>query len=496
MNVAVVIIDTLRYDYISANGNPNIKTPNIDRLIGKSWNFHKAFAASFPTIPHRTDVITGRYGAPFHPWKCLDFDVVTLPRWLAEKGYCSQLIHDTPHLVNGAHGFDFPFDAWMPIRGAEVDRAWITDSWIPMSNWKFDPLFDEFDVSMEEVMRIHHAITCYIHTNRGREKEEDWNAAKLFSTAAQFLKDNKTRENFFLWVDCFDPHEPWDAPPEFMKMYDKTTGYDGTIDPRSFHFRNNNNISEAARNRIKAEYSAKVTFMDKWFGVFLDALEETGLDKNTAVILTSDHGTNVGDREGKFGKAGPPRENESHVPFVVYMPGSGSGVSDAIVQPQDVFATVMSCIGEEGALPDGINSNNLLDIANGNIEKRNIALAGTSIGNWGRAGKDRIIFSAFNKEWRLGFAANPEKCELQKLGSMENIAQDNTAIVSKMHAEAINEIERRGLDPELLKWLRSNGENQFPESFQVTDAHPAPAGWVGGYWNKMYKSMKMPKKRN
>ena len=134
MNIITIIIDTLRYDHIAANGNPDISTPNLDSLIGKSWNFHRGFAASFPTIPHRTDVITGRYGAPFHPWKCLDCDVATIPRALAEQGYCSQLIHDTPHLVNGGHRFDFPFDAWMPIRGAEVDRAWITDSWKPFNN--------------------------------------------------------------------------------------------------------------------------------------------------------------------------------------------------------------------------------------------------------------------------------------------------------------------------------------------------------------------------
>jgi len=68
---------------------------------------------------------------------------------LAELGYCSQLIHDTPHLVNGGHNSDSPFDAWMPVRGAEVDRPWITDSWEPLSNWRFDPLFDFIPLEME-----------------------------------------------------------------------------------------------------------------------------------------------------------------------------------------------------------------------------------------------------------------------------------------------------------------------------------------------------------
>ena len=137
--------------------------------------------------------------------------------------------------------------------------------------------------------------------------EADWNAAKLFTTAARFLHDNKRRDNFFLWVDCFDPHEPWDSPPEFMRMYDRTPGYDGRIDPRSFHYRNAPDLPEAARQRIIAQYRAKVTFVDKWFGVLLDALDETGLAQNTALLLTADHGTNVGDRHGHFGKSAPPQ---------------------------------------------------------------------------------------------------------------------------------------------------------------------------------------------
>jgi len=494
LNIAIIIIDTLRYDHIAANGNPDIDTPNLDRLVEKSWNFHRAFAASFPTIPHRTDVMTGRYGAPFHPWKCLDCDVLTIPRALAEQGYVSQLIHDTPHLVNGGHNFDFPFDAWMPIRGAEVDRAWITDSCKPYNNWRLDPLLHDYPMSMEEVMRRHHAITCYVHTNRGREKEEDWNVAQLFRTASEFLKDNTSRDNFFLWIDCFDPHEPWDAPPEFVRIYDKTPGYDGKIDPRSFHFRNAPDLSDAARHRVKATYKAKVSFVDKWFGVFLDTLEETGLSQNTAVILTADHGTNVGDRNGNFGKASPPRENESHVPFIVYVPGGDGGNSNIILQPQDIFATVMALAGNGKSLPEEIESYDVLkSVHEGEAEPRKLALAGSAVGGWQRMGAEKVIFSAFDKEWRLGFAANPEKCELQRLGSLEDVAKDNPDIVEKLHAAAIEEIEHRGLDHTLVEWLKNNGESEFPDNFRITDANPAPKGWTAGYWNKLYRSIGLPK---
>ena len=138
MNIIFVMIDTMRYDYIGANGATQVETLNIDRLAEYSWCFNRAF----PTISCRNDVMTGRYGGPFHPWKPLPFDVPTFPAMLGEAGYATQLIHYTPHLVNGGHNFDWPFHAWTSVGSAEVDRPWITDSdsWPP--NWRLDPLFD------------------------------------------------------------------------------------------------------------------------------------------------------------------------------------------------------------------------------------------------------------------------------------------------------------------------------------------------------------------
>lgn len=124
MNIIIIISDTLRYDHVGAHGNTWIKTPNMDRLAAESWVFDRNFAASYATIPHRTDVMTGRYGGPFHAWMPLRYDVMTLPRVLTDAGYCAQLINDTPHLINGGHNFDWPFNAWTFIRGAEVDRPW------------------------------------------------------------------------------------------------------------------------------------------------------------------------------------------------------------------------------------------------------------------------------------------------------------------------------------------------------------------------------------
>lgn len=480
MNIIVIIIDTLRYDYIGANGNEWIHTPNMDKLANRSWVFDHCYPASYPTIPHRTDAITGRYGGPFHPWKPLNFNVLTLPRALAEAGYCTQLIHDTPHLVNGGHNFDWPFHAWTFIRGAEVDRPWIDSKPVLPENWQHDPLFDFIDENLVEESNY---IT-YFRANRKRKKEEDWNTAKLFLTASQWLKDNASRDNFFLWIDCFDPHEPWDVPPRFVKMYDKARDYDGQVDPRSFVVRGVQNVAEPVKNRIKAFYSAKVSWVDRWFGEFLDTLEQTGLAKNTAVLFTADHGTNVGERS-RFGKGYPVREQEGHIPLFVHVPGKGSGRSNIIVQPQDIFAIVTGMAGLP--IPENLDSRNVLDIARKDKEgPRKLALSGAgAAGSWWKDDPKKVLFTVFDNDWYLEFTVRSENCRLTRYGSLEDVAAGNQPVVQRLHTLAIDEIERRGADPSLVSWLRSEGKSEFPKECRFWDGWPGPAGYTF-YFRRLY----------
>ncbi len=478
MNIIILIIDTLRYDYIAANGNDWIQTPNMDRLAEQSWVFDRSFTSSYPTIPHRTDVITGRYGRPFHRWQPLPFDVTTLPEVLAQAGYCTQLIHDTPHLVNGGHHFDWPFHAWTFIRGAEVDRPWIDTNTEWPENWARDPLFD---FANDNVLNNRMVVT-YARANRKRKKYEEWNAANLFLTACEWLKDNASRENFLLWLDCFDPHEPWDVPPEFVTMYDKREGYDGRIDPRSFAARNAKNLSKEARQHVASQYAAKVSWVDRWFGEVLNTLDATGLAKNTAILLTADHGTNVAER-GTFGKGYPVREQEAHTPFIVFAPNGGSGRSDIIVQPQDIFATISGLAGVP--VPEGIESHDVLSIAReGKEAPRKLALAGNTADGW-RGDTKKTLFTVFDQEWCLEFAAKPENCSLTRLGSLQDVAASYPLVVEELHAAAIDEIERRGTDSALMDWLRSQGESEFPTRCRFWDFYPSPAGW-STYFGRLY----------
>ena len=118
--------------FAASGVNPWIKTPNIDRLAAKSVLFDRVFTASYPTIPHRTDVMTGHMPGKgmdrFTPGCLCVLMRLHCPVYWRRQVMATQLIHDTPHLVNGGHAFDWPFAAWSFVRGAEVDRPWIDEA--------------------------------------------------------------------------------------------------------------------------------------------------------------------------------------------------------------------------------------------------------------------------------------------------------------------------------------------------------------------------------
>jgi arylsulfatase A-like enzyme len=484
MNIILVVIDTLRYDYIAAHGkNEWVKTPNLDRLARSSLVFDRAYSSSYPTIPQRTDVMTGRYGSPFNPWMPLRYDITTLPRLLSDAGYCTQLIHDTPHMVNGGGAFDWPFHAWTFVRGAEVDRPWIDDKGFTyLRNWESDAAFDALgDPALPDVES--HMLYTYVRANRNRIAPEDWNAARLFLTVSQFLRDNASRDNFFLWVDCFDPHGPEDSPPEYMRMYDDTPGYNGTIDPRALLIGGQpdrvRSLSDAGQRRLKAMYPAKVSHLDRWFGEMLDALDETGLSDNTAIVLTADHGVCTGEFS-LFTKrvAGIAGEQEGHVPLLVRVPGVEPGRRDLPTFPQDLFRTIAGLAGV--TVPDTVDGVDLLGRTAGVPERTQILGAAPNHG-WSNE-PNRPLFSVFGDTHYLNFAPNPQACRLFAYGSTDEVAVRNPDAVESLRRAGLRELERRGTDGRLIEWMRREGTGEFPRD--ACD-WPGPTGWQS-YWGRNY----------
>jgi arylsulfatase A-like enzyme len=170
------------------------------------------------------------------------------------------------------------------------------------------------------------------------------------------------RAPFFLWLDTFDPHEPWDAPPYYVDWYDP--GYTGDVLAHARYGRADY-MTEAERQHTKALYAAEVSMVDKWMGRLLQQVDDLGYREETVVIHLSDHGHYFGDH-GLQGK--PFREllwlyeGLIRTALTVRLPSgltTGKRVG-ALAQPPDVTATLLDLAGLGPAALPGLQGRSLL----------------------------------------------------------------------------------------------------------------------------------------
>ena len=140
----------------------------------------------------------------------------------------------------------------------------------------------------------------YLLNNQFRRDEADYYPARLFRSASRWIYENQDAERFFLVVDSFDPHEPWEPPENYRRMYDPVD--DDTADIiQSLYAPHEGMYTSRELERCQANYAGEVTLCDRWFGHFYEALKLSGRLDDTLVIVVSDHGHNLGIRSGRQG---------------------------------------------------------------------------------------------------------------------------------------------------------------------------------------------------
>ena len=374
-NVILIISDTLRRDAVSCYGPHWIDTPHLRRFAEHAVIFEKATVSSFPTVPLRNDVLTGRYTFAYKPWAPIDVAEVTLQETLGKAGILTSLIVDTPHPFAPGYDYQRGFDAWQVVRGQEVD---------PYRSAPREVKFpcDPAKIRLPNENYIHH-----LRNTAHRTREEDYFVAQTMIRAADWLAENNDGRRFFLYVDTFDPHEPWDPPHYYVERYDP--GYDGeeVMYPRYDLWREF--LSERELHHCRALYAGEVTLVDRWIGFLLDRVASLDLLRNTAVIITADHGFYHGEH-GYIGKSllrGSIYQNlplypeVSRIPMLVYFPGCPGGTRlQALAQAVDMMPTVLDLLGVSA--PPTIESHSLAPLLAGRAKKvRDIAISSPTIYN-------------------------------------------------------------------------------------------------------------------
>ncbi len=116
-NVILIVSDTLRRDALSCYPSHWVQTPYLERFAQQAVVFDNAFLSSFPTVPLRNDLLTGRYTFTYKPWSPIDLDAVTLQETLGKEGILTSLVADNPLAYAPGYNYQRGFNAWQAIRG-------------------------------------------------------------------------------------------------------------------------------------------------------------------------------------------------------------------------------------------------------------------------------------------------------------------------------------------------------------------------------------------
>jgi len=356
-NIVLVVIDSLRTDHVGAYGGVRARTPNLDAFAGESLRFTRARPESMPTVPARRAMLTGKRSFPFRGWHSYEqehliggpgaepipSDQVTFDELMRRGGYLTAYVTDNPHTLSPPYDeFRRRFDFRRDIPGQTPVRRHPPRT---LSDEELARYWPEEIRDQPGAGRLRE----YIELNRGRTSPDDYHPARVFRAGIEFLERvARRRRPFMLFVDSFDPHEPWDPPFEYLREYaDVRRGEPEPIQP----FQTPSGFADVLRpstlERARALYAAEATFVDVWFGRLLDKLEELGLGDDTWVVMLSDHGVLLGER-GIIGKSRSNLHRELwSVPFMIRHPERrlAGTTDDYLASTYDVGPTVLAAAG-------------------------------------------------------------------------------------------------------------------------------------------------------
>ena len=364
-HAVVVLLDSLNRHMLGAYGGTEFETPNLDRFAAKSMQFDRHFTGSLPCMPARHDILCGALDFLWRCWGSVEIWEDSITHALRGKGVATQLISDHPHLFEeGGENYHIDFGAWSYERGHETD-AWKLKqdpSWVGAPTYGRGPM-------------------AYDRSRGQFRNEADFPGPRTMQAAAKWIDEHaNSSERFFLFVDEFDPHEPFDTPEPWASKYDQDwTGPRLIWPPYMKGAIEQGVIDEREAAHIRKNYGAKLSMIDHWFGKVVDAMDRNQLWDDTLFILCTDHGHYLGEKD-IWGKPGVPVYNTlGHIPLMIRHPGVSPGSSSALTTSVDIFATLADQFGVE--VRQRTHGASLLPLLEGRESKvRDFVLTGV----WGR----------------------------------------------------------------------------------------------------------------
>lgn len=315
MKVLFIDIDTLRPDHMSCYGYGRKTTPNIDKIAGQGVMFTNYYCSDAPCLPSRASLISGMFG--------IHNGAVGHGGTAADK-----------RLTGESRSFSDPVDnnnLFNIFRKAGMYTASISTFAERHSSWWFNAGLNE------------------AHNVGGGGMES---GEVVLPVALDWIERNAKREDWLLHLHLWDPHTPYRAPAEFGNPFEDVP-LDSWITEEVFgehlkhtgpHGLNEINMYDDAENpkyprhpgkivnykelkRLFDGYDCGVRYADMLIGQVIESLKSKGIYDETAIIVTSDHGENMGEL-GIYAEHGTADHATCHIPMIIKWPGGQSGVSD------------------------------------------------------------------------------------------------------------------------------------------------------------------------
>lgn len=339
MKAVMLMFDTLRRDQLPPYNPDAFPLPNFTRLAKKTVRFDNYYVGSMPCMPARRDLHTGRLNFLHRSWGPLEPFDDSIFEMMKKKGIYSHLITDHQHYwEDGGATYHNRYSSYEFVRGQEGDL------------WKAKLGFSGVDQlnSWQKAEPLRQNMILHDRINRSYFKEEqDYPQARCYQRGLEFLAENYQQDNWLLQIESFDPHEPFAVPDRFKRMVSPDLVGNDDDWPEYSSTERINNPQKVAR--AAQHYQALMLMCDEYLGKILDFFDRHDLWKDTLLVVNTDHGFLLGEKEWS-GKSVMPVYNEiAHVPFFIWDPkcGIANESRSELAQMHDLSVTLLDYFGIE-----------------------------------------------------------------------------------------------------------------------------------------------------
>lgn len=358
MKAIMIMYDSLCRDLLPCYGG-KIELPNFKRLAEKTAVFDNCYVCSLPCMPARRELHTGRPNLLHRSWGPIEPFDDSMPELLSQAGIHTHLATDHFHYTqDGGATYHERYSSWEVFRGQENDK-W-KGSAEKHGPEEFAPVIFGVDRLQGTIRGMRQRAGWQNLINRAQASgEADYPQTRTFDAGLQFLEENVQRDGWFLQIETFDPHEPFDVPDSFNRnWFDPDAQSIPDWPPYSVATESPEFIQD-----VRKRYYGLMQFCDKSLGRVLDFMDRHDLWKDTMLIVNTDHGFFNGEHAW-WGKGPMPDYQELvHTPFFLWDPRCGAaGVHrTGLIQTIDIAPTLLDYFGVE--IPKDMTGRSLAEAA-------------------------------------------------------------------------------------------------------------------------------------